>query len=367
MHTADAFPNDADGDDVDDTYQVVGFADTNADGVEDTTQGMCNLYDAEGFNVIGFGASKGQIHCYTSVANGTIPDGNLYADALHYGMFAFAIDGLPVNPQSPATVQVTVYLPEAAPALSGWYKFDQANGQVTDYSAYSSVQNGHLVLSLVDGGSGDQDGVVNGVIIDPSGPAIAAVPPPPPPPPPPDDGSGSGNDRNPAAQRRWWRWCDGTVGVARADAQRAARTPGLSCCIQIVGRPGCGDNSRTAARERVAVSSGRDEARVHSRRAQVDDGRPLRVADVGRHDLRDTPHARRLRPDGARHGHDLPVAVRGDRSGLRSCSEPSSTSVCSADLRPADHPRLAAHAHLTSRPSLPISSTCPSSPTSCAG
>ena len=79
-----------------------------------------------------------------------MPDGNLYADALHYGMFAFAIDGLPVNPQSPATVQVTVYLPEAAPALSGWYKFDQANGRVTDYSAYSSVQNGHLVLSLVE-------------------------------------------------------------------------------------------------------------------------------------------------------------------------------------------------------------------------
>jgi uncharacterized protein (TIGR03382 family) len=91
-----------------------------------------------------------------------------------------------------------VYLPEAAPALSGWYKFDEANGAVTDYSAYSSVENGHLVLSLVDGGSGDQDGVVNGVIIDPSGPAIAAVAPPPPPPPPPDDGSGSGGNDPPS-------------------------------------------------------------------------------------------------------------------------------------------------------------------------
>jgi len=191
VQTADAYPNDADGDDVDDTYQVVGFADTNQDGVEDKAQGMCNLYDAEGFNVIGFGVSRGQIHCYTSLANGEIPDGNLYADALQYGMFAFAIDGLPVNPEAPATVQVTVYLPEAAPTLSGWYKFDEANGIVTDYSAYSSVHEGHLVLSLVDGGSGDQDGVVNGVIIDPSGPAIAAVPPPPPP--PDDGGNGGGN------------------------------------------------------------------------------------------------------------------------------------------------------------------------------
>jgi hypothetical protein len=80
-----------------------------------------------------------------------------------------------------------VYLPEAPTSLSGWYKFDEANAVVSDFSAYSRVRDNYMTLSLVDGGTGDQDGVVNGVIIDPSGPAIVALPPPPPPPDDDDD------------------------------------------------------------------------------------------------------------------------------------------------------------------------------------
>jgi hypothetical protein len=121
------------------------------------------------------------VRCFTSIGNGQIPDGDTYASALQYGMFAFAIDDLPVDPAAPASVQVTVYLPEDPTTLSGWYKFDEANGLVSDFSAYSSVQGNHMTLNLVDGGAGDQDGVVNGVILDPSGPAIVALPPPPPP------------------------------------------------------------------------------------------------------------------------------------------------------------------------------------------
>jgi len=187
IHTAAAFPNDSDGDDVDDNYQVNGFADTNVDGIDDSAQGMCNLYDAEGFNVIGFATSAGRVRCFTSLGNGQIPGGDTYASTLQYGMFAFAIDDLPVNPQAPASVQVTVYLPEDPTSLSGWYKFDEANAVVSDFSAYSSARDNHMTLNLVDGGTGDQDGVVNGVIIDPSGPAIVALPPPPPPPDDDDD------------------------------------------------------------------------------------------------------------------------------------------------------------------------------------
>jgi hypothetical protein len=189
VRTAASFPNDEDGDDVDDAYQVNGFADSNADGIDDSTQGLCNLYDAEGFNVIGFGVSKGRVRCFTSLGNAQIPNGGAYANALQYGMFAFAIDDLSVNPAAPASVQVTVYLPEAPTSLSGWYKFDEANALVSDFSAYARVQGNHMTLNLVDGGAGDQDGVVNGVILDPSGPAIVALPPP-----PPDDDDDGGSD-----------------------------------------------------------------------------------------------------------------------------------------------------------------------------
>jgi hypothetical protein len=186
--TASAFPNDADGDDVDDDYQVSGFADANADGIDDAAQGLCNLYDAEGRSIIGFGSSSGRIRCFTSIANRELPGGDAYADQLDYGMFAFAIDGLEENEASPATVRVTIYLPEAPTPLSSWYKYDEANGEITDYGAYSTISGEHMLLTLIDGGAGDQDGVVNGVIVDPSGPAIAAMPP------PPNGGGGGGGD-----------------------------------------------------------------------------------------------------------------------------------------------------------------------------
>jgi trimeric autotransporter adhesin len=197
VETAGAFPNDADGDDVDDDYQVVGFADTDADGVDDRTQGMCNLYDAEGRSIVGFATSDGSIRCFTSLGNGDIPEGELYADQLRYGMFAFAVEGLDVDAQNPATVQVTLHLPEAPAAASGWYKYDETNRVVTDYSAYATVSGTRMILTLVDGGAGDQDGVVNGVIIDPSGPALAAQSA------PPvddveDDDDGDGNAKPPA-------------------------------------------------------------------------------------------------------------------------------------------------------------------------
>jgi hypothetical protein len=186
IHTEASFPNDADGDETDDAYQVQGFADTNDDGLADDTQGIGTVYDAEGHNVVGFEPDQGTIHMYTAIANADLPDGNLYADTLTYGMFAFSIDGLPVDPESPASVQVTIYLPEAASALSGWYKYDDATHVITDFSAYARVHDGNITLNLVDGGTGDADGVVNGIIIDPSGPAIVAMDPE-----PVDDGGGS--------------------------------------------------------------------------------------------------------------------------------------------------------------------------------
>jgi hypothetical protein len=224
VDTADAFPNDADGDGVDDTYQVAGFADTNGDGVDDRDQGMCNLYDAEGRSIVGFSTSDGSIRCFTSLGSADIPDGAQYADQLRYGMFAFAVDGLDVDPQDPATVQVTLHLPEAPSAASGWYKYDETNHVVTDHSAYATVNGTRMILTLVDGGAGDQDGVVNGVIIDPSGPALVANAPPPTDEveddaggngkPPADDGGGGGGGGA----------LDGLALLALAEALRRRRT-----------------------------------------------------------------------------------------------------------------------------------------------
>ena len=68
------------------------------------------------------------------------------------------------------TVEVTVYLSEAAPDDYGWYKYLPGSGWL-DFSANArfNAARDQVVLTLTDGGPGDDDGVVNGVITDPSG------------------------------------------------------------------------------------------------------------------------------------------------------------------------------------------------------
>lgn len=64
---------------------------------------------------------------------------------------------------------VTIFFYEAAPADAQWYKYDPEEG----WSAYShasfSADRKSVTIALEDGGIGDQDGVRNGVIVDPAG------------------------------------------------------------------------------------------------------------------------------------------------------------------------------------------------------
>ncbi len=175
------FPNDADNNHVNDTYQVPGNPDTNNNGVADQNEGICNLYDAEGGNVIGLTSNLGTIQCYTSVANSVAANGDLASGSeVPLGMFSFRIENLTVDPSNPVSVDVTFYLPESYATDSGWQKFDEATGEFSDYSSNVTFSGNTATVRLVDGGVGDQDGTVNGIIVDPSGPVVAeaAVTPP---------------------------------------------------------------------------------------------------------------------------------------------------------------------------------------------
>ena len=91
---------------------------------------------------------------------------------LPFGMFSFKVVGLPVNHSNPASVNVSLYFEEALPANSRWFKYDEVTGVMEEFKEEVSF-NGHYVnIKLTDGGVGDADGVVNGVIIDPSGPQV---------------------------------------------------------------------------------------------------------------------------------------------------------------------------------------------------
>jgi len=73
--------------------------------------------------------------------------------------------------------EVTVYLSEAAPEESIWYKYDPIEGIWMDYSdnAVFSSDRRSVKLFLEDGGTGDTDGIANGIIVDPSGVGAASV------------------------------------------------------------------------------------------------------------------------------------------------------------------------------------------------
>jgi hypothetical protein len=85
---------------------------------------------------------------------------------LIYGLMDFKIK---VDPPGSSTT-LTIFLPEPMPQGYTWYKHSQSQGWY-DYSSNVSLNGDRtrLSLTLVDGGTGDDDGLQNGIIQDPSG------------------------------------------------------------------------------------------------------------------------------------------------------------------------------------------------------
>ena len=84
---------------------------------------------------------------------------------LPYGLFAFEARGCGV------TVTLTFTYPAALPADTRYYKFGatQADPAPHWYSLDAVVLDNTLTVTIVDGGAGDDDRAVNGVIRDPGG------------------------------------------------------------------------------------------------------------------------------------------------------------------------------------------------------
>ena len=179
FQTESSNPVDADGDGVHDKFEVSGFVDSNGNGINDIDEGICNLLDAVSGGVAGFQASEGTIRCVSSITLNDIPNakpapgtstGDLHKRMFH-GMFNFIVEGLPVDPDFPATVAVTVHLPPNGDKQGKWYKYDATSDAVSDFTDNVVFDGNRATIILTDGGAGDADGVVNGIIVDPSGPA----------------------------------------------------------------------------------------------------------------------------------------------------------------------------------------------------
>src|SRR5439155_22584941 len=113
-------------------------------------------------------------HALTDV-RAIAPPAAAHKGELPLGMFDFKVHG--VTPGGAATVRVTL---PAGFSASGWEIQNPITGALKrfDYTGTTGAQIAGNVVTLhfVDGGRGDSDGLANGVIDDPGGPAPFTAP-----------------------------------------------------------------------------------------------------------------------------------------------------------------------------------------------
>jgi predicted RNA-binding protein with TRAM domain len=85
--------------------------------------------------------------------------------------FLYGLVEMEIRVSAPgATTTVTIFLPSPAPEDYGWYKYNDTAGWF-DYNGNAAFNpsRDQVTLTLEDGGTGDDDRVANGIIVDPSG------------------------------------------------------------------------------------------------------------------------------------------------------------------------------------------------------
>ena len=140
-----------------------GYSDLDNDGLNDNDQPLMRVYKSrKGQSLIGINAVEGvsQINCFTSIEPESIQDE--HRPKLRYGLMVFNV----TLDQIGATARFELYLPEKPRIEAKWYKYDPINGW---YEFPVDSDGDKYYIEITDGGFGDADGVVNGIIVDPIG------------------------------------------------------------------------------------------------------------------------------------------------------------------------------------------------------
>lgn len=114
-------------------------------------------------------AMMGTVTRIFTVDPATMPDLNKPAVTFPYGMLSYDIQEIPVG----STVKIVFTFSSALPTNTQYWKCDNVSGwqNITSLLSHNDGDN-ILELNITDGGLGDADGVANGIITDPGGPAI---------------------------------------------------------------------------------------------------------------------------------------------------------------------------------------------------
>ena len=168
--TANADPADTDNDGIDDSAEVYVASDVNSNGVTDTNEGIMVVKEAESGRKVGIKPDSGHIAYVSTTRKSDMSPDHQPTEEMPYGVFSFCVEGLTPG----QTIQVQFFLPASLGPRAKWYSIHPVNG-LSDVTHLASFDGKVLTLTLTDGGEKDFDGVANGVIVDPSGPASSPI------------------------------------------------------------------------------------------------------------------------------------------------------------------------------------------------
>lgn len=160
--------NDKDSDGIPDHQKIEEESDLDGDGVADMMQ----------HDLMCVKTAKGDARiCIKCLSPGALPvaitalDDTDFSytlnrpDVMTYGLISFKLF-LDAEVES---TDVGVFFSEPAPVDTAWYKYDRNDGWTLFKSAVFSEDRRSVTFTLADGDFGDEDGIRNGIIVDPSG------------------------------------------------------------------------------------------------------------------------------------------------------------------------------------------------------
>ena len=148
-----------------DAQEVDDSADIDADGTPDCLEAnIMSVNSVEGSTMIGVETVTEDVTLVSvrSIATDAIPDQSVQ---LGFGLIGFKLylhNGV-------TTATVNIHFDKRVPQNAKLYKYMTDTGWQVYPNAVFAANRKSVTLVLEDGGAGDEDGVVNGVIVDPSG------------------------------------------------------------------------------------------------------------------------------------------------------------------------------------------------------
>ena len=174
-----ADPDDTDSNGIPDEQEVATPSDLDGDGTLDSDQDTIKCVTTGDGKALGLSFDgSGNVDEIEFISAENEDGAQMIASAAgspEYFPFGLINFKLRMNQPGDQAV-ITVYFSEPAPAGGRWFKYDPIEATWTDYTAQVeiSADRQSIILYLEDGGDGDADGTVNGIIVDPSGLAVSS-------------------------------------------------------------------------------------------------------------------------------------------------------------------------------------------------